>query len=69
MNRACPYKYSAELYRYSPRPYHGLGEFSYPFHNHAVHLHGPAKIMLSTVFAGQNVGVKQVGDRIGLGRL
>ena len=29
----------------------------------------PHKIMLSTVFAGQNVGVKQVGDRIGLGRL
>jgi hypothetical protein len=29
----------------------------------------PHKIMLSTVFAGQNVGVKQVGDRIWLGRL
>jgi hypothetical protein len=27
------------------------------------------KIKLSTVFAGQNVGVKQVGDRIWLGRL
>src|ERR1700680_4367308 len=29
----------------------------------------PHKIMLSVVFAGQNVGVKQVGDRIWLGRL
>src|SRR5207237_7049701 len=28
----------------------------------------PHKIMLSTVFAGQNVGMKQVGDRIWLGR-
>jgi hypothetical protein len=26
----------------------------------------PHKIMFSTVFAGQNVGVKQVGDRIWL---
>ena len=29
----------------------------------------PDKIMRSTAFAGQNVGVKQVGDRIWLGRL
>ena len=29
----------------------------------------PHKIMLRTVFAGQNVGVKEVGDRIWLGRL
>ena len=29
----------------------------------------PHKIMLSTVFAGKNVGVKQVADRIWLGRL
>ena len=62
-------KYSAELYRPSPRPYHGLSELSYPSTTTQCICMAPHKIMLSAVFAGQNVGVKQVGDRIWPGRL
>jgi len=65
----CP----AELYTPSPRPYRGLEELDYPFHDHA-HIvtrcgricFGRRKINLSTVFAGQKVGVKEVSDRIWL---
>ena len=63
----CP----AELYTPSPRPYRGLEDLDYPFHDHA-HIvtrcgricFGRRKINLSTVFAGQKVGVKEVSDRI-----
>jgi len=65
----CP----AELYTPSPRPYRGLEDLDYPFHDHA-HIvtrcgricFGRRKINLSTVFAGQKVGVKEVSDRIWL---
>jgi putative transposase len=65
----CP----AELYHPSPRPYRGLEDLDYPFHDHA-HIvtrcgricFGRRKINLSTVFAGQKVGVKEVSDRIWL---
>ena len=66
-------KYPAELYRPSPRPYHGLDELHYPFHDRAITVthcgrtcFGRRKINLSTVFAGQNVGIKEVSDRIWL---
>jgi putative transposase len=66
-------KYPAELYRPSPRPYRGLRELNYPFHDRTITVTqcgricmSPLKIMLSTVFAGQKVGVKQVGDKIWL---
>ncbi len=61
--------------RYSPSgtPYGGLGELDYPFHDRAITVTrcgricwGRQKINLSNVFAGQNVGVKQVEDRIWL---
>jgi putative transposase len=65
----CP----AELYAPSPSPYRGLEDLDYPFHDHA-HIvtrcgricFGRRKINLSTVFAGQKVGVKEVSDRIWL---
>ena len=65
----CP----AEFYAPSPRPYRGLEDLDYPFHDHA-HIvtrcgricFGRRKINLSTVFAGQKVGVKEVSDRIWL---
>ena len=65
----CP----AELYVPSPRPYRGLEDLDYPYHDHA-HIvtrcgricFGRRKINLSTVFAGQKVGVKEVSDRIWL---
>jgi hypothetical protein len=59
--------------RRSPRPYRGLSELQYPFHDRTITVtqcgricFGRRKINLSTVFAGQNVGVKEVSDRIWL---
>ena len=59
--------------RRRPRPYRGLEELDYPFHDWTRRDHHCGricykrrKINLSQVFAGQNVGVKQVSDRIWL---
>jgi putative transposase len=72
-HQALDMKYPAELYRPSPRPYRGLGELDYPFHDRTITVtqcgricFGRRKINLSTVFAGQNVGIKEVSDRIWL---
>jgi putative transposase len=72
-HQALEMKYPAELYRASPRRYRGLNELNYPFHDRTITVTqcgrvcvGRRKINLSTVFAGQNVGVKQVSDRIWL---
>lgn len=72
-HQALDMKYPAELYLPSPRPYHGLDELHYPFHDRTITVthcgricFGRRKINLSTVFAGQNVGVKEVSDRIWL---
>jgi putative transposase len=66
-------RYPAELYLPSSRHYRGLEELRYPFHDRTITVTqcgriciGRRKINLSTVFAGQNVGVKQVADRIWL---
>ena len=61
------------LYTRSPRVYRGLEDLTYPFHDATftvthcgrICFHG-RKINLSHVFAGQNVGVTQVGERIWL---
>jgi putative transposase len=65
----CP----AELYRPSTRNYHGLPELDYPLHDKTVTVtacgricYKQRKINLSTVFAGQSVGVRQTDDRIWL---
>lgn len=63
----------AALYTRSARVYRGLEDLSYPFadatftvtHCGRICFHG-RKINLSHVFAGQNVGVTQVGERIWL---
>jgi putative transposase len=72
-HQALDMKYPVELYQSSPRPYHGLDELRYPFHDRTITVtqcgricFGRRKINLSTVFAGQNVGVKEVSDRIWL---
>src|SRR5436190_680018 len=72
-HQALDMKYPAELYLPSPRPYRGLGEPHYPFHDRTITVthcgrisFGRRKINLSTVFAGQNVGVKEVSDKIWL---
>jgi putative transposase len=63
----------AELYTHSPRPYIGLPELEYPFHDRTVTVTrcgricmGQMKINLSQAFAGQKVGVKQVEEKIWL---
>ena len=63
----------AELYKKSPRPYKGLEDLEYPFHDRAALVtscgricYKRRKINLSTVFAGQLVGVKQVTNSVWL---
>ena len=66
-------KVPADLYTRSARVYRGLEDLTYPFHDATftvthcgrICFHG-RKINLSHVFAGQNVGVTQVGERIWL---
>jgi putative transposase len=72
-HQALGMKYPAELYSPSPRKYRGLGELDYPFHDRTITVtrcgricFDRRKINFSTVFAGQNVGVKQVSERIWL---
>ena len=61
-----------QLYRISRRPYSGLSDLEYPFHDRTVTVTtcgriciGRGKINLSQIFAGQNVGIKEVADKIG----
>ena len=61
------------IYERSPRPYRGLTEVEYPFHDKTITVtrcgricFGRQKINLSTVFAGQNVGIKEVTDKVWL---
>src|SRR5215216_6213716 len=63
----------ADVYTPSMRPYTGLPELEYPFHDKTVTVttcgricFNRQKINLSTVFAGQSVGIKQVSDEIWL---
>ena len=72
-HQALDMKVPADLYSRSPRPYRGLEDLAYPFHDRTVTVtrcgrlcFGRRKINLSQVFAGQNVGVTQVGERIWL---
>jgi hypothetical protein len=62
----------AQLYR-TRRPYVGLSDLEYPFHDRTVTVTtcgriciGRRKINLSQVFVGQNVGIKEVADKIWL---
>ncbi len=72
-HQALKMKVPAALYARSPRPYRGLGELEYPLHDWTATVtrcgricYKRRKINLSTVFAGQKVGVKQVSDKIWL---
>ena len=66
-------KVPADLYARSPRVYRGLEELAYPFHDDTIMVtrcgricFRGRKVNLSHVFAGQSVGVTQVGERIWL---
>ena len=70
-HQALNMKYPAECYHSSPRPYTGLPELEYPFHDRTVAVtqcgrlcFGNRKINLSAAFAGQLVGVKEVAELI-----
>jgi putative transposase len=72
-HQALNMRYPAEIYSPSLRPYQGIGELDYPLHDFTITVTecgriciGKRKINLSTVFAGQNVGIRQVADRIWL---
>ncbi len=72
-HQALDMKLPAECYRPSPRPYKGLPEIDYAFHDKTVTVTACGriclnrkKVNLSTVFAGQKVGIKQVEDKIWL---
>jgi len=63
----------AERYEASPRPYQGLPQVDYPFHDREILLttcgricFNRNKINLSQVFAGQTVGIKPTDDKIWL---
>lgn len=63
----------ASIYKPSTRVYNGLDELEYPFHDWTAVIttcgricYQARKINVSQVFAGQKVGVKQVGEHIWL---
>jgi putative transposase len=72
-HQALNMKYPGELYTPSPRPYTGLGDVQYPFHDRTIVITscgriciGKRKINLSQAFAGQTVGVTEVSEKIWL---
>jgi putative transposase len=73
-HQALEMHYPAELYTPSKHPYSGLDELRYPFHDRTVTvtqcgricLPRRRKINLSTVLAGQNVGIRQIDEHVWL---
>jgi putative transposase len=72
-HQALNMKYPGELYQSSPRPYQGLTDLEYPFHDRTITVTncgriciGRRKIHLSHVFAGQSVGIKEIAENIWL---
>jgi putative transposase len=72
-HQALGMKVPADVYTRSPRVYRGLEDLTYPYHDQTITVthcgricFKGRKVNLSHVFAGQNVGVTQVGERIWL---
>jgi putative transposase len=72
-HQALGMKVPADVYTRSARVYRGLEDLTYPFHDQTIAVthcgricFQGRKVNLSHVFAGQNVGVTQVGERIWL---
>jgi putative transposase len=72
-HQALEMKKPAQLYQPSTRKYEGLPDVSYPFHDKTVTATkcgriclGNQKIHFSTVFAGHDVGLRQVEDDVWL---
>lgn len=69
INMKCP----GEIYTSSPRAYSGLPDVEYPMHDRTITVThcgriciNGLKVNFSKVFAGQDIGVKQVDDKIWL---
>jgi hypothetical protein len=72
-HEALDMKIPAEVYNPSPRSYEGLPEIGYPFHDREVLVTACGricmhrkKINISTVLAGQKLGIREVDDGIWL---
>ena len=72
-HEALAMKCPAELYATSPRPYDGLPDLDYPFHDRDILVTACGricmhrkKINISSVLAGQKLGLKEVDDGIWL---
>jgi putative transposase len=72
-HQALDMKCPGDLYHRSERPYRGLPEVEYPFHDRTITVTqcgricvDTKKINLSQVFAGQSVGIKEEEDNIWL---
>jgi transposase InsO family protein len=72
-HEALQMKTPAELYSASPRPYRGLPELAYPMHDRDIMVTACGrlcmhrkKINISTVLAGQRLGIKEVDEGIWL---
>jgi putative transposase len=73
-HQALEMHYPAEIYNPSKHPYSGLDELRYPFHDQTltvtqcgrICLPRRRKINLSTVLAGQNVGIRQIDEHVWL---
>ena len=70
-HQALDMKCPGEIYQPSARKYQGLPELKYPLHDRTITVTycgriclGGKKINFSRVFAGQDVGVRQVDDKI-----
>ena len=66
-------KYPAEVYTPSARPYNGLPELDYPFHDRSILVTDCGRLCLhrkriniSTVLAGQTLGIKKIDEGIWL---
>jgi len=72
-HQALDMRMPGELYTPSPRPYLGLPDLSYPFHDRSITVTHCGRICLrgrkvnfSKVFSGQQVGISEVADGIWL---
>jgi hypothetical protein len=70
-HEALEMRYPAEVYSASPTPYKGLPELTYPLHDRDVVVTNCGRICLhrkkiniSTVLAGQKLGIKEVDEGI-----
>jgi putative transposase len=70
-HQAIGMKYPSEIYKPSERIYKGIQPIFYPFHDKTIQVtrcgricEGGLKVSLSSAFAGQEVGIKEVEDGI-----